>query len=318
MSYTQLTREQRYQIYALRKEQHSQKQIAANLGVHPATISRELCRNHGQRGYRPKQADELAQARKQARSKPRITPQAWALVGSALRQEWSPEQISGRLKVEKKIKISHERIYQYIYADKRAGGDLYRHLRCQKKRRKRYGSRSRRGQIQGRRSISERPPVVETKRRVGDWEADTIIGAQHQQAIVSLVERKSKFTRLARVAHKTAELVTRAVSTQLESLTAKSITSDNGREFAHHSAIAAGLEAKFYFAHPYSSWERGLNEDTNGLVRQYFPKKSDFSKITDRQIERAEERLNNRPRKTLGYKTPNEVFFKRPLVALQT
>jgi IS30 family transposase len=220
--------------------------------------------------------------------------------------------------VEQQESVSHERIYQHIYANKRAGGDLYRHLRCQKTRRKRYGQRDRRGQLPARRSISERPKIVEAKQRFGDWEADTIIGQNHQQAIVSLVERKSKLTRLAKVERNTADAVRRELTAQLKSLVVKTITSDNGREFAYHQQIAQQLGAGFYFAHPYSSWERGLNENTNGLVRQYFPKKSDFSKINDRQISTVVERLNNRPRKTLGYKTPNEVFFKLPLVALTT
>ena len=193
-------------------------------------------------------------------------------------------------------------------------------MRCQKKRRKRYGSRARRGSIPNRVSIEARPQVVETKRRVGDWEADTIIGTAHRGAILSLVERKSKLVRLSKVIRNTAEAVAAASLALLGKVAARvhTITSDNGREFAAHERIAAGLEARFYFAHPYSSWERGLNENTNGLVRQYFPKKSDFSKITDKQVNKVVERLNNRPRKTLGYKTPNEVFFNRPLVALQT
>jgi len=235
-----------------------------------------------------------------------------------LAQQWSPAQISGRLRLEQQPTVSHERIYQYIYADKRAGGSLHHHLRCQKQRRKRYGSYSRRGHIPARRSIDERPAVVDRKGRRGDWEADTIIGHNHRQAILSLVDRKSKLTRLAKVARNTAELVGRAITTQLQPLAVKTITSDNGREFARHQQVAAQLSADFYFAHPYSSWERGVNENTNGLVRQYFPKKSDFSKITDKQINKVVARLNQRPRKTLGYKTPNEVFFKRPLVALTT
>ena len=316
MSYTQLTREQRYQIYALKKEQHSQTEMARNLGVHKSTISRELARNQGQRGYRPKQADELAQARKQQRVPPRIPAQQWQQVEALLCQQWSPEQIAGRLRLEGQPTVSHERIYQYVYADKRAGGTLHRHLRCQTQRRKRYGTYSRRGQIPNRVLIDQRPAVVEHKGRVGDWEADTIIGRHHQAAMVSLVERRSKLTRLAKVARNTAALVTQAVSTQLEALTVKSITSDNGREFAQHQQISQRLKADFYFAHPYHSWERGLNENTNGLVRQYFPKQSEFSKIADRQITKVEARLNNRPRKTLGYKTPNEVFFKLPRVAL--
>jgi IS30 family transposase len=316
--YKQLTREQRYQIYALKKEGHSRTAIARNVGVHKATVSRELRRNRGERGDRPKQADELAQERKQRRVRPRITAAQWTQVENFLRQEWSPEQISGRLALEQLASVSHERIYQYIYSDKARGGTLYRHLRCRKQRRKRYGTYSRRGQIPNRITIDQRPQVVAQKARLGDWEADTIIGGQHQAAIVSLVERASKLTRLAKVARKTAGLVTQAVTTELQSLTVKSITSDNGREFAGHQQIGQHLKADFYFAHPYASWERGLNENTNGLVRQYFPKKSEFSKISDRQIKKVEERLNNRPRKTLGYKTPNEVFFKQSLVALTT
>ncbi len=316
--YKQLTREQRYQIYALKKEGHSRTVIARNVGVHKTTISRELTRNRGGRGYRPKQADELARARQQQRVRPRITAAQWTQVEDLLHQQWSPEQIAGRFALEQQASISHERIYHYVYADKARGGTLYRHLRCQKQRRKRYGSYARRGQIPNRVLIDQRPEVVEQKARLGDWEADTIIGGQHKAAIVSLVERKSKLTRLAKVARNTAGLVTQAVRTQLQSLTVKSITSDNGREFAGHQQIGQSLKADFYFAHPYHSWERGVNENTNGLVRQYFPKKSDFSKITDRQIEKVVTRLNNRPRKTLGYNTPNEVFFKLPLVALTT
>jgi IS30 family transposase len=318
LSYQQLTREQRYQIYALKKAGHNRTHMAAILGVHKSTVSRELVRNGGQRGYRPKQAQELAARRQQLRVRPRIGPLTWAQVEGLLRQQWSPEQITGRLRLERQRSVSHERIYQHIYADKARGGDLYLNLRCQKKRRKRYGRRDRRGQLRGRVSIEERPPVVESKRRVGDWEADTIIGRNHKEAIVSLVERRSKLTRLAKVARNTAELVGRAVTRQLEPLAVKTITSDNGREFANHQQIRQQLSAAFYFAHPYSPWERGLNENTNGLVRQYFPRKSEFSKITDKQINKVVERLNQRPRKTLGYKTPNEVFFKRPLVALTT
>lgn len=320
MSYTQLTREQRYQIYALKKADHNQTEIAAIIGVHKSTIGRELSRNSGRRGYRPKQAHELAMARHLAAYHPRISAQTWARVEKLLRQEWSPEQIAGRLKLAGQPSISHERIYQHIYADKQGGGTLHLSLRCCKRRRKRYGKHSRRGQIPNRVSIEVRPAVVSARRRVGDWEADTIIGAAHRGAILSFAERKSKLVRLKRLERNTAEAVAAASLSLLGGLAARvqTITSDNGREFAAHEQIAEALSAKFYFAHPYSAWERGLNENTNGLVRQYFPKKADFSKIADRQIERVAERLNNRPRKTLGYKTPNEVFFKRSLVALQT
>lgn len=236
-----------------------------------------------------------------------------------LKQDWSPEQVSGALKQQGQPSASHERIYQHISADKLNGGDLYKHLRCQKKRRKRYGKYDRRGQIPNRQSIDERPALVATKARLGDWEIDTIIGKNHQQAIVSVVERKSKLTYLAKVERNTEALVQAAVIKLLKPVAAyvHTITADNGREFAGHQAIAEALAAKFYFAHPYHSWERGLNEHTNGLVRQYFPKGSDLTTITDEQVQAVASRLNQRPRTTLGYQTPNALFFNPSPVALR-
>jgi IS30 family transposase len=320
MSYRQLTREQRYQIYALKKAGHSQREAAAIIGVHKATISRELRRNRGRRSYRPARAHELAAARRRATHRPRISDQTWATVESLLRREWSPEQIAGRLKPEGRAAASHERIYQHVWADKRAGGTLHLHLRCRRERRKRYGKHSRRGQIEGRVGIEARPPVVDAKRRVGDWEADTIVGRRGRGALLSLVERKSKLVRLCWVERKGAEEVARASLAVLGPLSEKvlTITSDNGGEFAHHARIAQGLGARFYFARPHASWERGVNENTNGLLRQYFPKQADFARITEAEVERVMEQLNERPRKGLGYRTPNEVFYKRRSVALQS
>lgn len=318
--YQQLTQEQRYQIYALRKAHFNQTEIASELGVHKATVSREVRRNRGERGYRPKQAQHLTTARKLAASTTRITADTWSLVESRLRDvQWSPEQISGWLRLNQQPSVSHERIYQYVYADKRAGGTLYRHLRCQKQRRKRYGSYSRRGRLPNCRSIETRPAIVEAKRRIGDWEADTIIGKGHTGAIVTLTERRSKLLLMQRVADKSAATVAQAVTALLRGVADRvhTITSDNGREFANHQAMAEKLAADFYFAHPYSSWERGLNENTNGLIRQYFPKARDFTTITDKEVKQAQQKLNTRPRKTLDYKTPHQVFYKQSPVALQ-
>ena len=318
--YQQLTQEQRYQIYALQKANFNQTQIAAEIGRHKSTVSREVRRNRGGRGYRPKQAQELTTARKLAASTMRIATETWSLVESRLRDEqWSPEQISGWLRQQQQPVVSHERIYQHIYADKRAGGTLYTHLRCQKQRRKRYGSYDRRGQLPNCRSIETRPAIVTAKTRVGDWEADTIIGQGHTGAIVTLTERKSKLLLMQRVADKTAAGVEQAMTTLLGEVADQvhTITSDNGREFAHHQAIAEKLAAAFYFAHPYSSWERGLNENTNGLIRQYFPKHCDFTTITDEEVRQVQQRLNSRPRKTLGYQTPHQVFYQQSPVALR-
>ena len=318
MNYRQLAREQRYQIYALKRAGHNQSQIASVVGCHKSTISRELRRNRGLKGYRPYQADELAYDRQCDAYRARIAWQTWEQVERLLLQEWSPEQIAGRLKLEKQPTVSHECIYLYVYADKRHGGTLHRHLRSQKKQRKRYSGYIRRGQIPNRTSIDQRPMIVASKGRFGDWEADTIVGARHKGGILSMVERKSKLTRLRKLATKgAAEMKDNSIEL-LAPLAAKvhTITVDNGKEFCEHELIAAGLQARIYFAHPYSSWERGLNENTNGLVRQYFPKKYEFSRISDSDLQQVEDLLNNRPRKTLGYRTPNEVFFKQQSVAL--
>jgi transposase, IS30 family len=319
-AYTQLTQDQRYQISAFLKAGFSQSQIARELAVDKSTISRELRRNRGARGYRPKQAHHKAQDRCQAKhNATRIKAETWQQIELLLRQQWSPEQISGYHKKQNLASVSPERIYQYIYADKAKGGDLHTHLRCRKKRRKRYGSHDRRGQILNRKSIAQRPAIVAEKSRLGDWEADTIIGKGHQQALVSLTERQSKCLLLAKVERKTEDLVQAAMVRLLTPYReqVKTITSDNGKEFAAHEAIARALGADFYFAHPYASWERGLNENSNGLVRQYFPKGSDFTLITQADLDQVLERLNHRPRKTLGYQTPFEVFFNLSKVALR-
>lgn len=317
--YKQLTQEERYQIEALMKAGHTQTTIAQILGRHKSTISRELRRNRGLRGYRPKQAHRLSVERRVGKVQLRIDTASWEQVERLLRQDWSPEQISLWLRKEPGTPISHEWIYQHVFQDKLNGGNLYHHLRCQKQRRKRYGSYSRRGQLINRVSIDERPAVVETRSRLGDWELDTIIGKGHKQAIVSLTERKSRLTLIHKVQRKTASNVTQAILKLLQPIADRvhTLTSDNGREFAGHEAMAKSLGAKFFFAHPYASWERGLNENTNGLIRQYFPKQRDFTTITQAEINWVMDRLNNRPRKCLGIKTPNQVFFGiNPAVAL--
>lgn len=309
--YTQLTQEQRYQIHALMKARHSQTEIALIVDVHKSTVSRELRRNRGLRGYRPRQAHQVALCRRHTKARPRITTEDWALIDRQLREEWSPEQISLWLAEARHLAISHEWIYQHILQDKVQGGDLYRHLRCQKVRKKRYGSYDRRGQLRNRVSIEARPAIVDRRSRLGDWELDTIIGKGHRQVLVSLTERKSRLALFAKVSSKKAEGVTESILKLLVPLSDRvhTLTSDNGKEFARHEMIAKTLDADYYFAHPYASWERGLNENTNGLIRQYFPKGDDFNSITEEDISRAMDKLNNRPRKCLSMKTPNQVFF---------
>jgi transposase, IS30 family len=315
-TYKQLTQEQRYYIFQLNKKDFTQNEIAQEIGVNKSTISRELKRNTGQRGYRPKQAQRKANERRQLASKAiKMTTDMIEFIDNKLSEhQWSPEQISGWLLEEKNIAISHERIYQHIWDNKKQGGDLYQYLRCQGKKYQKRGSNGKRsrGQIINRISIDNRPKIVDDKRRVGDWEIDTVIGKGHSGALVTIVERKTLYTLVARVNGKRADWVTQATMQLLKPFQNRlhSITADNGKEFAYHEKISKELDTAFYFAHPYSSWERGLNENTNGLIRQYFPKKTDFKTVTDEEVYSVMEKLNNRPRKSLNFQTPFQKMQK--------
>jgi transposase, IS30 family len=318
MSYTHLTADERYQIDDLRREGHSQKQIAETLGRSESTLSRELERNKGDRGWRPRQAHHKAEerlARRGAANVGRISDEAWKYARKHLQaDQWSPEQIAGRIKLEGFATISHETIYQRVLQDKKEGGTLHQNLRCKKKRKKRYGSaRSARGTIPGRVDIDQRPKVVDARTRVGDWEGDTIIGNYTGGAVIaSMVERKSRYTILAKAKDKTTAAVIESINNRMLPIAALilTITLDNGREFTMHDMLSLVLGADVFFAKPYHSWERGLNENTNGLVRQYYPKKSSFDKITKSELLSVEKKLNSRPRKCLNYKTPTEVLSR--------
>jgi len=312
MNYKQLTPEERYQIYSLKKAGLSQVKIAAILSRNPGTISRELKRNKGLRGYRPKQAQQLCESRRfGAHKHKKMTLEVIEKITRLIRQELSPEQVAEYLRLESIVSLHHETIYQFIYADKLSGGTLYQHLRVLKKSyRKRYGSYDSRGKIKNRVCIEERPVVVDRLSRIGDWEGDTIIGLGRRSALLTLVERKTLYTVIIKVNGKRAKPLATALIRRMkpEKDRIKTITFDNGHEFADHERVATKLAAKIYFAHPYSSWERGRNENTNGLIRQYFPKGIDLNTITQSQIDFVMSRLNNRPRKTRGNKTPNELF----------
>ena len=307
MSYKHLSQAERYQIYALMKTKQSIQMISQVLGRHKSTISREVSRNSGLRGYRPKQADLFCQQRAQSsRNAAQIDDSTLDLVAKQLGLQWSPEQIAASLP------ISHETIYQHVYADKARGGLLWKQLRCQKKRRKRYASgRDRRGQIKNRRPIAQRPASVERRSQVGHWEGDTVMGPRHKYAIVTMVERKSGFAIITKVSQKTSEQVSLAIIAGLMPFVKKvrTITFDNGKEFADHALIDKSLGSVTYFAEPFCSWQRGSNENYNGLLRQYVPKKRSMANITDEEIKMIQDRINHRPRKRLGYKTPHQVFF---------
>ena len=308
MNYKHLSQIERYQIYSLMKANQSITQIADQLGRHKSTISRELGRNEGCRGYRPKQACELALNRSQgSRNAREVEPWVKREADVLLGLQWSPEQIAG------KLPVSHETLYLHVYADKANGGKLWKNLRCQKQKRKRYaGGQDRRGQIPNRRPLSERPGHIEDRKQVGHWEGDTVIGANHKQAIVTVVERKSGYAVIAKVENKTADLVSAAIVNRLKPFgkKVKTLTFDNGKEFCGHGKIDEALGSTSYFARPFASWERGSNENFNGLLRQYVPKKRSMESITDEEIKMIENRLNNRPRKRLGFRTPAEVFHQ--------
>jgi transposase, IS30 family len=311
--YGHLSQHERYQISALADIGTPISAIARSIARHPSTVHRELKRNASHTSYEPQQAHSQAVARQSQRSNAHQIAQAhWLLAYEYLRLGLSPQQISGRLWAEQKIAISSESIYLRVYENQRQAGDLISYLRCQKTRRKRYASgRERRGSLVGRVSIEQRPVVVDYKTRMGDWEGDTVIGKGHQGVLVTLVERKSRYTLAQRVHSKHAQPVGAAIIEMLRPHKAycHTMTFDNGKEFAEHALIAHTLNAKVYFAHPYCSWERGLNENTNGLLRQYFPKGTNLKLVTHQQVEDAVYALNHRPRKCLAWKTPHEVFF---------
>lgn len=312
MSYQHLSLVERYYIEMSRKKKVSLNQIAKELGRSQSTISREIQRNTGLRGYRHKQADRFAEERQATKPKVvKLTREVKYLISVCLKREWSPEQISGRISDDGWISLHHETIYQYILADKAAGGQLYKHLRHQGKTyRKRYGSSHNRSGIPNRVDIDKRPTEANNRERVGDWEADTIIGKNHKGAIVTLDDRKSKLRLAAPLLTKKATYVTDAIVSLLFPIKefVKTMTFDNGKEFTLHEKIATNLDCTTYFAKPYHSWERGQNENANGLLRQYFPKAMELVDVTLEQVLEAVDRLNNRPRKCLNFKTPYEAF----------
>ena len=312
MNYTHLTQEERYQIYALLREGFSKRYIAFRLQRAPSTITRELKRNKNRNGYFAKHAHKLARKRLSPNPKT-ITQDQWIEVEKLLSLQWSPEQISSH------IIVSLHSIYRYIYRDKRAGGSLYKHLRFQNQRKRKYGQPETRGQLTNRRNIKERPPIVEERTRFGDLEIDTIVGKKHQQSLVSIVDRKTGYLWLKKCRNRKSEDVLKATIELLKPMkkNIKTITADNGKEFSQHIQIAEALKIDFYFADPYSSWQRGTNENTNGLIRQYILKGSDLDDYSDQYIEDITTKINHRPRKRLGFRSPSQVLFQEHGVALQ-
>jgi len=333
MPYNHLSTPERYQIFALHGTGKKPSEIARFMRRSRSTIGRELRRNTVDAGtYTADTAVLCAATRRKisAKNARQVDDTAWDFAKSKVLEQWSPEQIAGYLVSEEGLaqkglaqglsSCSHETIYQRILADKIAGGVLYTHLRCQKRRKKRYGSVDNRGKLQGRIGIEQRPAEVEKRERIGDWEADLVIGKDHQGALLTVVERKTGYTLIAKLANKEAQGVKDAMIDLLANYrdSCHTLTTDNGREFAQHTEIAKALSAGFYFARPYHSWERGTNENTNGLIRQYFPKEANLLDISQTDIVFAMHQLNNRPRKRLKYLTPAQAFAKRHSTASQT
>ena len=307
---------QRIELAALYRNGHGVNDISKQLNLHRSTIYRELKRNSKPRGsYDAYYANNLSEIRKERFSKNRkLTSKMILIIKDKLEnQQWSPEQINGYCNQNNIPMVSHERIYQYIYQDKENGGNLFKHLRTgEKKYKKRYGKhKNPKIIIKNKVSIDERPEEINNKQRYGDWEIDTIIGKNNKGAIVTIVERKSNFILIRKLKGKNASQLAKETIRLLMPYKelVHSITSDNGTEFANHEYIAKKLKAKFYFAHPYSSWERGLSEYSNKLIRQYIPKKSDFDDFSTDYLNLVNIKINNRPRKLLNFISPLKVFI---------
>jgi transposase, IS30 family len=303
-------------LAALRKQGLNQSQVARALGRHRSTISRELCRNRCRLDsrYRASKAQERTNGRRsRSRRNLRFSVQDFAQVDELLCRQWSPEQVSGHLRRVGHLHISHETIYRHVWRDKRAGGLLYTHLRgSRKQRRKRYGTYDSRGKLAAKRPISERPAAVETRRQLGHWEIDTVMGTGSKDCIVSLVERKTGLLLIGKLEDRTTESLNRRVIGIIKRHGAafETITSDNGTEFHHYQRIEERTKALFYFARPYHSWERGSNENANGLIRQYLPRGASMAALSQQQCNSIAHKLNRRPRKRLGFKTPLECYYE--------
>jgi IS30 family transposase len=317
MTYHQITSEERYMIAALKREGLNGAEIARHLGRHRSTISREVRRNSARwdGSYRPSKAIERTNGRRsRSRRNQHFTKADFALVEKKLKEDWSPEQISGHLRVQGELSISHETIYIHVWRDKEAGGQLYRHLRCSPKlRRKRHNSYDSRGRLAGKRHISERPPHVEKRSSVGHWEIDTVVGKGAPDCVTTLVERRTGYALIGKLANRSMLGTSQRTKTLIRRAPAqfKTITADNGTEFHDYVSIERATGVKFYFATPYHSWERGSNENFNGLLRQYLPKRTSQASITQRDCDRIAKKLNTRPRKRLAYRTPEECFLEK-------
>jgi transposase, IS30 family len=314
MTYRQLTPEERYMLAALRRQGLSRSQITRLLGRHRSTVCRELRRDSTRADgrYRAFTAQERANGRRsRSRRNRRFSAEDFALVEGLLCRQWSPEQVAGHLRRAGLLAISHGTIYRHVWRDRKDGGLLYTHLRgARKRRRKRYGAYDSRGRLTAKRMISERPAEVEARGQVGHWEADTVVGAGTKDCVVTLVERRTGLVLIGKLADRTARSLSRRVARLIGRHAGRfeTVTADNGTEFHDYKKVEGRAGVTFYFARPYHSWERGSNENANGLLRQYLPKGASMAGLTQQQCDAIARKLNTRPRKRLGFRTPLECF----------
>jgi transposase, IS30 family len=314
-TYRQVTTEERYIISHLRSQGKGQAEIAREVGRDRSTIWREFRRNSSDEGvYRPSKAVEKTHGRRvRSRKKPQFTEEQFALVERLLLKKWSPDQISKELRINGQLSISYETIYRYIWKDKILGGELHKSLRqSTKKRRKRYGAYDSRGIMAGKRSIDERPRSAENRSRKGHYEIDTMMGRGSKHCVLTMVDRKTGYVIIRKLGSRTTEEVNAQLlkTIECEKIKVRTITADNGTEFHQFRQVEQQTPVRFYFARPYHSWERGTNENTNGLIRQYLPKTMPMTGLTQSACDEIANELNERPRKRYGYKTPNELHFR--------
>jgi transposase, IS30 family len=313
MSHSRMTAEKRFELKTLLDADVSKVEAARKLKKHRSTIYRELKRNSGKRGYRPRQAQKFCDERQAFRKDPRrMTSEVISSVEACLEKKWSPEQISNRLKLEDRPSVSAETIYKHIGKDRKKGGNLWKNLRRSKRqRRRRFPSEERRGRIKNATSISERPKKLEKRKKLGHWERDTMIGLNRKTCILALVDRKSRYNKFIKLNRRLSSGVTNKTVKALAGLPCKSITNDRGLEFADHERLSQKLKVKVYFCDAYSSYQRGTNENRIGILRQYFPKKTELKNLHWKQLRKVEIEINNRPMKCLDWKTPYEVMIKK-------
>jgi IS30 family transposase len=318
MKYRRVTFADRLQIKAYRDSGVNQTGIGDKLGFDRSTINREINRNSGKKGYRPKQAQRRADKRQEYRNQPhKMLPGLIASIEEKLRLKWSPEQISNRFRVEGQQTVSAETIYQHVYRDRNDGGELWRNLRySRRQRRRRFPSEDRRGKIQDATPISERPKQADKRKKRGHWERDTMIGKNRKNAILVLTDRKTRFNRFSKLNRRLAPQVTNRTISLLKGLPCRSITNDRGQEFSDHERLSGKLDVSVYFCDPYSSYQRGTNENRIGILRQYFPKRTDISKLHWKTLRKVEFQINNRPMKCLDWRTPYEVMMKKSCTAV--